>query len=62
MIDVDRPCLLWVCIGSPSCELEPEDVINAQLVGCRFCSLIALYEDGTEKVVREPNPAAAIVL
>lgn len=51
----DDPLVLH-CQGSPICDLQEDDAINAQQHGCIWCKRIVLHEDGTETVT-EPTSA-----
>lgn len=50
---LERAGTVWVCQGPPWCELEGDDAVDAQLQNCPWCRVIAIYEDGSEEVIRD---------
>lgn len=46
----DDPVII-VCAGPPACDLEGDDAVAAQRVGCRLCKRIIVHDDESETVI-----------
>jgi hypothetical protein len=48
----DRHPEIIVCAGSPSCHLDGDEAVAAQMAGCPICRRIICHPDGSETEYR----------